>query len=159
MFPKKRKPPLITIEQAKSPRDLDTFLNILRAVKSPINTPITRRQEAVEVMHEGRAFLILDDTEAVGVAVWSKNDAGYYLSEFAICPSSQGLGIGKVALSKILNEHFDCGCECSLHTHPSNTPARKLYESLGFTVKNEIPNFFGDGEPRLYLTKLLQAST
>ena len=31
----------------------------------------------------------------------------------------------------------------------SNGPARKLYESFGFVISQELENYFGDGEPRL----------
>ncbi len=148
----------ITIQKAISPRDLDTFLNITRAVKSSIHSPVVNRHKAVDLMHSGSAYLILENQDVIGIAVWQKRDAGYYLSDFAICPSAQGVGIGRAALSKILAEHFDCGCECSLHTHPKNMPARKLYESMGFAIQQEIPNYWGDGEPRLFLTKSLQAT-
>lgn len=156
MFPARHADLQVTLIKAQSPRDLDTFLNIMRSVQSRINRPITNRHDAVAVIRSGTTFMIQDGDEAVGALVCSEIAPNrFYLSEFAICPSAQGQGIGKRALEKMLSECLTVGCECSLHTHPENTPARKLYESMGFVVREEIPDFFGDGEPRLLLSKSL----
>lgn len=149
----------ISIYKAESPRDLDGFLNLLRAVKSRVNSPITDRHEAVNVMYQGHAYLISDGHDTVGVAVWHKDTGGYYLREFAISPSSQRRGIGTMALKKILTEKMVGDCTCSLHTHPDNSDALRLYTACGFKVAKEIPNFFGDGEPRLLLTRAPQHAT
>ena len=41
-----------------------------------------------------------------------------------------------------------------LVTHPQNTAALKLYSKYGFIVTGQKENYYGDGEPRLILTKV-----
>lgn len=40
-----------------------------------------------------------------------------------------------------------------LVTHPENTKAIRLYESLGFKIAERKENYYGDGEPRVVLVK------
>ena len=44
-----------------------------------------------------------------------------------------------------------------LSVHPENRPARSLYDSLGYMVTETICGYFGEGEDRLIMKKVLNA--
>ncbi|MFD4245694.1 GNAT family N-acetyltransferase [Streptomyces sp. NPDC058525] len=75
-----------------------------------------------------------DDT-VVGHIMWGRDDDGsYWLGGMLIDGSQQGRGVGRAAvqtLMKWLARREDCR-ELRLSYHPDNTPAARLYASLGF---------------------------
>jgi len=74
------------------------------------------------------------------------------LSGLMVKPEFQGKGIGREAMRQVLEEVSDVE-RIWLATHPSNTPAIKLYLSFGFIIEEKIENYFGDGEPRIIMSR------
>jgi ribosomal-protein-alanine N-acetyltransferase len=58
--------------------------------------------------------------------------------------------LARKAMIHVLNE-IELVKRIDLVTHPDNTKAINLYESLGFKIESTIENYFGDGEPRIVM--------
>ena len=43
-----------------------------------------------------------------------------------------------------------------LVTHPDNIKAIALYQSLGFAIESRKENYYGDGEPRIVMARILK---
>jgi len=84
----------------------------------------------------GHILCAYDDSELVGVVVINKTGMKEYIPEnilvyIATKSDRRGQGIGTTLLNKTI-ENVDGNI--ALHVEPEN-PAKKLYESLGFTNK------------------------
>ena len=85
----------------------------------------------------GGKFLVMEDpsTRTVTGTSWMSYDGRrIHLHHFAIRPSLQGKGLGRllaVASLKFANEK---NCPVKLEVHSENLPAVNLYKSLGFTA-------------------------
>lgn len=84
----------------------------------------------------GNVLVALLDDKIVGAVVLNETGMGGYIPEnilvyIATDPNYRGQGIGK----KLMREAMDTvKGDIALHVEPEN-PAKKLYESLGFTNK------------------------
>lgn len=84
----------------------------------------------------GNILVALLDDKIVGAVVLNETGMGGYIPEnilvyIATDPNHRGQGIGK----KLMREAMDATTgDIALHVEPEN-PAKKLYESLGFTNK------------------------
>jgi ribosomal protein S18 acetylase RimI-like enzyme len=134
--------------------DLETFLTIERSLSgSKTYSAADTEEEAREELTASQVYFIKFNNEVAGSIQYQiKNPDKVYLSGLVIKPEFQGKGIARGALEIVL-EKFKTVKQIYLVTHPENTKAIKLYESLGFMVGEKIENYFGDGEPRIVLTK------
>ena len=134
--------------------DVDAYLALEQSVIGPKTySGIVDREEVKEEIKNNVAFFI----ELEGVVVGSieyeiKSDDRVYLSGSVINPNYQGKGLGHVAAVKILEKLKEVK-EIYLVTHPHNTPVLRIFLSLGFVINDWIDNYYGDGEPRVLLSK------
>ncbi|NTW30905.1 MAG: GNAT family N-acetyltransferase [Candidatus Moranbacteria bacterium] len=97
-------------------------------------------------------YLIEEDGTIVGDISYRVKDADHaYVSGLIIVPEFQRRGLARKAMKMLLEElrEFD---RVSLDVHPDNH-AVKLYESLGFVVTGREDDLYGDGEPRIIMTR------
>lgn len=82
-----------------------------------------------------------------------------WVIRLGVLQSHRGRGIGR-ALMQALEERFAAAGmgELSLSVHPNNRPARALYDSLGYMVTETICAYFGEGEDRLIMKKILDTA-
>lgn len=107
--------------------------------------------EWVEAFDNGPIYLIEKDGIVVGnISYEKKSDDHVYISGLAIDSRFQNQGIAREVLGQILESLKDIE-RIDLVTHPENTVALKLYQSLGFVIESRKENYYGDGEPRLVL--------
>jgi len=142
--------------QKASEQDLETYLEIEKSVAGDKTySAITDKDEALEELKNNVVYFIKKDEEIVGsVAYELKGEDHAYLSGLVIKPEFQGQGLAREALVKILEELKGVK-RIDLVTHPDNIKALKLYTSLGFDIEGRKENYFGDGEPRVILAKLI----
>lgn len=83
-------------------------------------------------------FIILahDREQIRGAAIVNDTNMSGYIPEhilvyIAVAKDSRGRGVGKALMEKVINRSEG---EIALHVEPEN-PARRLYESYGFTYK------------------------
>ena len=134
--------------------DIPILLEIERSVSgSKIYSPMLDESEWREELTKGVVYLIEKDSKVVGsLSYEKKGDDHVYISGLVIVPEFQGQGIGREVLTVLLKQ-FENVKRVDLVTHPDNTVALTLYESLGFVVESRKEDYYGDGEPRLVLVK------
>jgi len=104
-------------------------------------------------IHEHLTYLITTDDHAVcGFLILKDEGDHIVLDEFGIIAQYRGQGIGTVALEMMLDFENVKGRRVELFTHPDN-PAAHLYERNGFQEVERIPDYYGDGEPRMRMVR------
>jgi ribosomal-protein-alanine N-acetyltransferase len=88
--------------------------------------------------HKGGGFVVLarEENNVVGAVVLNETGMSGYIPEYilvyiAVDNSQRGKGIGKKLMQSAIDNSSG---DIALHVEPDN-PAKKLYESLGFTNK------------------------
>ena len=73
-------------------------------------------------------------------ALWSEGREAY-LAELYVRPSHRGLGIGRALMNAVLTECRRSGADrVEIGVDEPDVPARRLYESLGFTNRARDPD-------------------
>lgn len=80
-----------------------------------------------------RQVIVVDGCDAgTFVVEWRADEV--YVALIELLPAYQGRGIGSNLLRSLIAEAHGRGLPVSLHVLKPNTPARRLYERLGFHV-------------------------
>jgi ribosomal protein S18 acetylase RimI-like enzyme len=115
---------LYTEDEAASPVDQSRFaLNVELLVAQPFR---------------GRVVLLIEDATICGYALlipyWSNEFGGtlLYIDEMFVMPAARGRGIGRRFFRHLDDTRPFDAVALALEVSPSNTRARRLYESLGF---------------------------
>ena len=91
----------------------------------------------------------------IGAPVTGGSTAAWVL-RLGVLPSHRGRGGGRALMEALLLRVEASGIpELFLSVHPENHPARSLYTSLGFIVTETVCGYFGEGEDRLIMKKVL----
>ncbi len=86
---------------------------------------------------------ILADDRVAGAAGYTFNGFDGYINNVVIDVDRRGQGLGKVLMKELLTVGRKNGVpEFTLEVRVSNTPAIKLYESLGFKSEGVRKNFY-----------------
>lgn len=133
-------------------QDIPVLLELEKSVSgTKIYSPMLTEEEWKEELLKNKVFLIEKDNIIVGnISYENKPDNSIYLSGLVVNPHFQRQGVARSALVQLLNKLKDVS-RVELVTHPENSSALALYQSLGFIVKDRRENYYGDGEPRLLL--------
>ena len=92
--------------------------------------------------HLAHKRIIMHGNKPIGVWVTHITEEGdCYINEISIEKEYQNNGIGRDILEKQLNENHRDGIRTILQVFKDN-PAKKLYESLGFTVYGETESHY-----------------
>ncbi len=88
-------------------------------------------------------MVILLDGYIIGAAGYTFNGFEGYINNVVIDEDFRGKGYSKVLMESLLNHGRKDGInEYTLEVRVSNTPAVKLYESLGFVSEGVRKNFY-----------------
>lgn len=88
-------------------------------------------------------MVILLDGFIIGAAGYTFNGFEGYINNVVIDEDFRGEGYSKVLMESLLNHGREEGInEYTLEVRVSNTPAVKLYESLGFVSEGVRKNFY-----------------
>ena len=134
--------------RAATPNDLKAIVRIEQTAQSHGWTP---QQLADELKRPNGHMLVATTGDMViGFAVgWSVAEEAHIL-DVAVCPDERRHGVGRRLVEALLQA---CGDPVALlEVRVSNTPARRLYESLGFRTVGRRPNYYKDGEEALLMT-------
>ena len=71
----------------------------------------------------------------------------------ALVFKAKGLRVEAMTLAL---EKFKDVKRIDLVTHPDNIRAINLYQSLGFITESRKENYYGDGEPRIVMARILK---
>lgn len=130
--------------------DIDDILEIEKSLDGKTYSALKDSKELIDEIASRVFYLIKENDEIVGeVSYKIKDDGHVYLNNLAVAPQFQGRGVGRRVMGMILEELKDKK-SIDLVTHPANSKAIRLYESLGFKQSGEqMENYYGDGEPRI----------
>ena len=136
--------------------DIEAYLELERtAIGNKTYSGIVDKDEAQEDFSENEVYLIYKDGKLAGSTEFEmKSPEHAYLSGVVVHPDFQGQGIAREAALFRL-EKLKGVKRIDVVTHPENIKIIDLYESLGFTVEKQIENYFGDGEPRVMLARVI----
>jgi ribosomal-protein-alanine N-acetyltransferase len=91
--------------------------------------------------------LVLDIGEPVGYALVVPDHPVAYLAEFAIAPEKQGQGLGTALMDGLLDRLRAGGFETVRLTARANDEVvRSFYDGFGFSVADELPDHYDDGD-------------
>jgi ribosomal protein S18 acetylase RimI-like enzyme len=143
----------LVFEQATS-KDAAALLALESRVASPrIYAPRITIDEAITEISNNTFYFIRYQGVVVGSAsVRLQANGAVYFGNIAVDPVYRRQGIARAAM-KFLTEEYKSAGRLELVTHPENEAALQLYASLGFKIEAIYPNFFGDGEPRVMLSR------
>lgn len=83
-----------------------------------------------------RKIIQIDGRDA-GVLVVEQQKQQLYIALIEILPQFQGRGVGTAILTDLCDQARERNQIVTLHVLKSNSPARRLYERLGFVVAGE----------------------
>lgn len=134
--------------------DIPSLIDLEKSVAgTKIYSTTLEEDEWKGELQKCRVFLIEKDGMVVGLLSYEQQSPEHvYLSDLVVSPEFQGQGIARQVLARLLEELKDIK-KIYLTTHPDNQKALRLYQSLGFVIESRKENYYGDGEPRLILTK------
>ena len=132
--------------------DISILLELEKSVAGSIlYSPMLTEDEWLVALDIGVIYLIEKDNTVVGnISYEKKKNGNVHISGLVVKPEFQGQGLGRAALIKVLQELKNIK-RIDLVTHPKNTKALALYQSLGFVVELQKENYYGDGQPRLIM--------
>ena len=89
-----------------------------------------------------RRIIQVDGRDA-GVLVVEERPSEIYLNLIELLPGFQGRGVGTAIINDLAADAHGRGLPMTLHVLKANTPARRLYERLGFQVVADEENRYG----------------
>lgn len=121
--------------------DLDAVEEIERLSES---NPWSRPMFESELERSDGRFWVVDINEKIlGFAVFRVMDDEAELLSLALHPDSRRRGWGRQILEEFMVDLKQAGvAELRLEVRSGNTPARKLYETLGFTEDGRRSNYY-----------------
>jgi ribosomal-protein-alanine N-acetyltransferase len=143
----------VTLQKAMK-EDIEVLLRLEHSVAGTrLYSPILDRDEMLQEIEEYEMYLIKSGENIVGtISYESKSADCAHIGGLVVDPLYQGKGIARHALGMVL-DMVGTGQRIEIVTHPENTRALNLYQSLGFVIESRTENYYADGEPRARLVK------
>jgi len=79
---------------------------------------------------------------------------GAHLTDLAVSAAARGRGVGRELLRWVLAQVEEC-THVELEVRRSNSAARGLYRSEGFTARGYRPRYYADGEDAVVMTQTI----
>lgn len=126
------------------PVHLDEVLAIER-VSFP--TPWSRQAFLGELNHNGFAvyFVCLQESRVIGYAGMWVIYGEAHITSIAVHPDYRGQKLGRALLEKLMQQAVKKGADrITLEVRPSNGPAQKLYQEMGFAPVGVRKGYYTD---------------
>ncbi|MBN9485206.1 MAG: hypothetical protein BGO70_10525 [Bacteroidetes bacterium 43-93] len=110
------------------------------------------REMYIGLLGTGKGFVCMSEEKIIGMAflIYHGNPWSFYPAEWSYVrmvgadPCYKGAGVGRQLMQLCINEAIGSGEQViALHTSEQMHAARHIYESLGFTVEQELPVKYG----------------
>jgi len=121
---------------------------VARVERESFPTPWSREDFWREASNDFACYIVaLDDMEIIGFAgCWISFEEAQ-VTNIALTSAQRGRGLGKVLMAKLMRAAAERGVErMTLEVRPSNTPALRLYEGLGFAAIGVRKKYYQDND-------------
>ena len=121
---------------------------VARVERESFQTPWSREDFWREASNDFACYIVaLDDMEIIGFAgCWISFEEAQ-VTNIALTSAQRGRGLGKVLMAKLMRAAAERGAErMTLEVRPSNTPALRLYEGLGFAATGVRKKYYQDND-------------
>ena len=125
------------------PEDAEAVANIER---ESFPTPWSREDFWREASNDFACYIVaLDDAEIIGFGgCWISFEEAQ-VTNIALTSVQRGRGLGKALMARLMRAAAARGAErMTLEVRPSNTPALRLYEGLGFAAVGIRKKYYQD---------------
>lgn len=124
-----------------------------KAFHRDFDLPSRNVAEQRDYLYGSDVYILYDKDEPVGFLAFKKENDGIEVKAIVVTPEKQGKGYGRAMMKNLIE--FTAGNTLRLVTHPKNTSAITYYLKSGFEIYGWKDNYYGDGEPRLLLKRVL----
>ena len=127
------------------PEDAEAVANIER---ESFPTPWSREDFWREASNDFACYIVaLDDAEIIGFGgCWISFEEAQ-VTNIALTSVQRGRGLGKTLMARLMRAAAARGAErMTLEVRPSNTPALRLYEGLGFAAVGIRKKYYQDND-------------
>lgn len=139
-----------TVNDVETYIDIESSIGITKTYSAIIDPKAVKKE-----LEETITYFIEYEGKIVGSLAYEiKGESHAYFSGFVVRPEFQRKGIAREAFNQLLAGELKDMKRVDLVTHPHNTPAIMLYLSLGFIIESWKDNYFGDGEPRIFMARV-----
>lgn len=110
--------------------------------------PWSREDFWREASNDFACYIVaLEDVEIIGFGgCWISFEEAQ-VTNIALTSAQRGRGLGKVLMAKLMRAAAERGAErMTLEVRPSNTPALRLYEGLGFAAIGVRKKYYQDND-------------
>ena len=121
---------------------------VARVERESFPTPWTREDFWREASNDFACYIVaLEDAEIIGFGgCWISFEEAQ-VTNIALTSAQRGRGLGKVLMAKLMRAAAERGAErMTLEVRPSNTPALRLYEGLGFAAIGVRKKYYQDND-------------
>jgi RimJ/RimL family protein N-acetyltransferase len=119
--------------------------------ESPFFEPCTGEEGYKRYIEESKVFFIINNKNPIGTISYKIDKKAILVNGLTILPKYRGEGIATKAMKKLLSKLGNKNI--TLVVHPKNIPALLIYLRFGFAIIGWKDNYFGNGQPRLFLRK------
>jgi len=124
--------------------------------KSKTFAAFENEKDVRKYLRKSNVFFIQVGGKLIGtVSFESEKDKTAYMDGLTISTKYRGKGFGTEAMVLIMEEVKGFK-KATKRVHPKNTPALLMYLKYGFEIVRWEDNHYGDGQPRLFLEKILK---
>ena len=127
------------------PEDAEAVANIER---ESFPTPWSREDFWREASNDFACYIVaLEDTDIIGFGgCWISFEEAQ-VTNIALTSAQRGRGLGKALMARLMRAAAARGAErMTLEVRPSNTPALRLYEGLGFAAVGIRKKYYQDND-------------
>lgn len=121
---------------------------VARVERESFPTPWSREDFWREASNDFACYIVvLADEAIIGFGgCWISFEEAQ-VTNIALTASQRGRGLGKVLMEKLMRAAAERGAErMTLEVRPSNTPALRLYEGLGFAAIGVRKKYYQDND-------------
>lgn len=106
------------------------------------------------------AWIAEEDALIVGFAIveWTEEEVGLaaYIQTIEVAPNARSRGTGRELLARVEDSALHEGSDLIwLHVDEQNSVAQRLYEAMGYSVRDRVEDYYAQGRPALVYCKEL----
>ena len=128
--------------------DLAAIVRLEAEVFPPPHYPYFFFRQALDLWPT--RIVVAEQEELLGYAIAARGDEAVTILSVAVTELARGQGVGRALIQALLEADPDATHQLTVHP---DSPAVRLYLSMGFQVAGRDETYFGEREPRLVLRR------